>query len=89
MQGSPITSSDICPSFATSFIAFVVCIVKRLWASNEHLSKINKGPFYALESGPQKAEGLPSKSARKLAYSLASIDSPMNVFKLIKLVNAA
>ena len=40
VQGSPITSGDICPSFATSFIAFVVCIVKRLWASNKHLSKI-------------------------------------------------
>ena len=36
----PLFSGDICPSFATSFIAFVVCNVKRLWASNKHLSKI-------------------------------------------------
>ena len=35
-------ASDICPSFATSFFAFVVCIVMRLWASNKHLSKINR-----------------------------------------------
>ena len=33
---------DICPSFTTSFIAIVVCIVKRLRMSNKHLSKINK-----------------------------------------------
>ena len=42
MHGSPITPGDICPPFATSFIAPAVCIVKRLWTSNKHPSKINK-----------------------------------------------
>lgn len=34
----PITSGDICLSFATSFIVFEVCIVKPLLASNDQFS---------------------------------------------------
>ena len=36
----PITPGDICLSFATYFVAFVVCIAERLRMSNKHLSKI-------------------------------------------------
>ena len=43
MQGPPKAPGDICPPFATSFIAPVVCIVKRLQTSNKHLSKIKIG----------------------------------------------
>ena len=38
---------DICPPFATSFIAFVVCIVERLRMSNKHLCKINNADINA------------------------------------------
>ena len=42
----PLFPGDICPSSATSFIAFVVCMIKRLWTSNKHLSKIKKIKYF-------------------------------------------